>query len=72
MLNFGVDEYLDATSAMSFWRPGVWTTSRGEDLHSCCLRARARSKCPARSERAENFLAQATVDELSHLMPICA
>ena len=70
MFSFGVDEYREAASAISFWRPGVWTTRRGDDLQICCLSARARSKCPARSERAENFLAHATVDELSHFMPI--
>jgi hypothetical protein len=57
---------------MSLFKPGVWTTSNGEDLHICWRNAKALSICPARSDRAENFLAHATVDELSHFIPMLA
>ena len=69
-VSFGVEAKRDATSAISFWTPGVWTTNSGDELHICCLSASARSRCPALSDRAENFRAHATVAELSHLIPI--
>ena len=63
------DEKRDATSAMSFRSPAMLMTRRGADRHICWRNARALRRCPARKERAVNFLVQLTVDELSHWRP---
>ena len=66
-----VDEWRDATSAMSFRSPAMPMTSRGAEWHICWRSARALSRCPATNERAVNLTVQLTVDELSHWSPAC-
>ena len=59
----------DATFAMLFSFPAIDMTSSSADRHICCRNARARSRCPATSDQAVNFVDHRTVAVLSHYIP---